>query len=109
MFLKICVITQIIPVDKLVKGRFQDNFEFLQWFKKFFDANYDGHDYDPIAALERIGIDPDSLLVGGYCQNNHPALNNISPQPSQQQTSANYNLPNRGSSGRMPQFQRGTI
>ena len=96
-------------MDKLVKGRFQDNFEFLQWFKKFFDANYDGHDYDPIAALERIGIDPDSLLVGGYCQNNHPALNNISPQPSQQQTSANYNLPNRGSGGRMPQFQRGTI
>ena len=93
-------------MDKLVKGRFQDNFEFLQWFKKFFDANYDGHDYDPIAALERLGIDPDSLLVGGYCQNNHPALNNISPQPSQQQTSANYNLPN---SRRMPQFQRGTI
>ena len=31
---------QIIPIDKLVKGRFQDNFEFVQWFKKFFDANY---------------------------------------------------------------------
>lgn len=50
---------QIIPVDRLVKGRFQDNFEFIQWFKKFFDANYDGHPYDPISALERIGIDPD--------------------------------------------------
>jgi len=37
-----------------VKGRFQDNFEFLQWFKKFFDANYDGHDYDPVA--ERGGL-----------------------------------------------------
>ncbi|PSN50958.1 hypothetical protein C0J52_07634 [Blattella germanica] len=36
----------VIPVDKLIKGRFQDNFEFLQWFKKFFDANYDGRDYD---------------------------------------------------------------
>lgn len=34
-------------MDKLIKGRFQDNFEFLQWFKKFFDANYDGRDYDP--------------------------------------------------------------
>ena len=53
---------QIIPVDKLVKGRFQDNFEFLQWFKKFFDANYDGHPYDPLAALERIGLDPDVVL-----------------------------------------------
>lgn len=35
-----------MPIDKLVKGRFQDNFEFLQWFKKFFDANYKGNDYD---------------------------------------------------------------
>lgn len=39
---------QIIPVEKLVKGKFQDNFEFLQWFKKFFDANYDGKEYDPL-------------------------------------------------------------
>merc|ERR1719309_774267 len=37
-----------MSVDKLVKGKFQDNFEFLQWFKKFFDANYDGQEYDPI-------------------------------------------------------------
>ena len=55
-------IMQIIPVDKLVKGRFQDNFEFLQWFKKFFDANYDGHPYDPLAALERVGLDPEIVL-----------------------------------------------
>ena len=42
-------------MDKLIKGRFQDNFEFLQWFKKFFDANYQGGDYDPMAA--RGGVD----------------------------------------------------
>eukprot|EP00092_Neocalanus_flemingeri_P003187 GFUD01003405.1.p1 GENE.GFUD01003405.1~~GFUD01003405.1.p1 ORF type:complete len:290 (-),score=106.18 GFUD01003405.1:449-1282(-) len=41
-------VDKIVPVDRLVKGRFQDNFEFLQWFKKFFDANYDGQDYDAI-------------------------------------------------------------
>lgn len=41
---------QIVPIDKLVKGRFQDNFEFLQWFKKFFDANYSGAEpYDALA------------------------------------------------------------
>lgn len=39
---------QIIPVERLVKGKFQDNFEFLQWYKKFFDANYDGKEYDPV-------------------------------------------------------------
>jgi len=43
-------VDKIVPVEKLIKGKFQDNFEFLQWFKKFFDANYDPHDYDPMAA-----------------------------------------------------------
>ncbi|XP_023344107.1 microtubule-associated protein RP/EB family member 1 isoform X2 [Eurytemora carolleeae] len=51
-------VEKIIPVDRLVKGRFQDNFEFLQWFKKFFDANYDGRHYEAYA--QRGGI-----LVGG--------------------------------------------
>uniref|UniRef100_A0A8C8TH76 Microtubule-associated protein RP/EB family member 1 n=1 Tax=Peromyscus maniculatus bairdii TaxID=230844 RepID=A0A8C8TH76_PERMB len=45
-------VDKIIPVDKLVKGNFQDNFEFVQWFKKFFDANYDGKEYDPVAARQ---------------------------------------------------------
>lgn len=38
----------------MIKGRFQDNFEFLQWFKKFFDANYDGRDYDAVLAREGL-------------------------------------------------------
>lgn len=47
LLLPLCL-SQIIPVERLVKGKFQDNFEFLQWFKKFFDANYDGKEYDPV-------------------------------------------------------------
>ncbi|XP_050296001.1 microtubule-associated protein RP/EB family member 1 isoform X3 [Anthonomus grandis grandis] len=43
-------VDKIVPIDKLVKGRFQDNFEFLQWFKKFFDANYRGNEYDALGA-----------------------------------------------------------
>ncbi len=27
-------VDKIVSVDRLVKGKFQDNFEFLQWFKK---------------------------------------------------------------------------
>lgn len=55
---------QIIPVDRLVKGRFQDNFEFVQWFKKFFDANYDGQPYDARGTLLRLGMDPEAAVVG---------------------------------------------
>ncbi|KAM9429815.1 microtubule-associated protein RP/EB family member 1-like isoform 1-T2 [Salvelinus alpinus] len=45
-------VDKIIPVDKLIKGKFQDNFEFVQWFKKLFEANYDGKDYDPVSARQ---------------------------------------------------------
>ncbi|XP_078069160.1 microtubule-associated protein RP/EB family member 3-like isoform X2 [Mustelus asterias] len=45
-------VDKIIPVERLVKGKFQDNFEFVQWFKKFFDANYDGKEYDPVLARQ---------------------------------------------------------
>ncbi|KAL8582958.1 hypothetical protein ACOMHN_006502 [Nucella lapillus] len=59
-------VDKVIPVERLVKGRFQDNFEFVQWFKRFFDVNYTGEEYDPLAA--RAG-EP----VGGA--NNKGALN----------------------------------
>ncbi|XP_078404821.1 microtubule-associated protein RP/EB family member 1-like isoform X2 [Cetorhinus maximus] len=45
-------VDKIIAVDKLMKGKFQDNFEFLQWFRRFFDANYDGKPYDPVVARQ---------------------------------------------------------
>ena len=58
-----CFAVQIIPVEKLSKGRFQDNFEFVQWFKKFFDANYDLHDYDAVTARggEPLGSIPPTI------------------------------------------------
>lgn len=52
------VLLKIIPVERLVKGKFQDNFEFVQWFKKFFEANYDGKDYDPHTARQGQEVTP---------------------------------------------------
>ncbi|XP_035663898.1 microtubule-associated protein RP/EB family member 1-like [Branchiostoma floridae] len=49
-------VDKIIPVDKLVKGGFQDNFEFVQWFKKFFDANYAGQEYDAVRARGGVEV-----------------------------------------------------
>lgn len=54
----LCGLFQIIPVEKLVKGKFQDNFEFIQWFKKFFDANYDGKEYNPLLARQGQDVAP---------------------------------------------------
>ncbi|KAI9268008.1 calponin homology domain-containing protein [Phascolomyces articulosus] len=44
-------IDKIIPVDRLMKCKFQDNLEFIQWLKRFWDQNYPGGEYD--AALRR--------------------------------------------------------
>ncbi|XP_072772369.1 microtubule-associated protein RP/EB family member 3-like isoform X1 [Nerophis lumbriciformis] len=51
-------VDKIIAVERLVKGKFQDNFEFLQWFKKFFDANYDGKEYDPLLLRQSLDGTP---------------------------------------------------
>ncbi|XP_017077240.2 microtubule-associated protein RP/EB family member 1 [Drosophila eugracilis] len=43
-----------VPIDRLIKGRFQDNFEFLQWFKKFFDSQ--APDLENIKALANAPV-----------------------------------------------------
>jgi len=55
-------IDKTIPVDKLTKGKFQDNFEFCQWFKKFFDANYGGHEYDALAVRGGVQLPINSKM-----------------------------------------------
>jgi len=41
-----------IDVPVLVKGKFQDNLEFCQWMKKFFDVHYGGDPYDAVGKRE---------------------------------------------------------
>jgi RP/EB family microtubule-associated protein len=67
----------VIPVDKLVKGRFQDNFEFVQWFKKFFDANYKGEPYN---ALEARGGVP----LGQPSPSGAKPMHRVAPPPTTQ-------------------------
>ncbi|XP_018573563.1 microtubule-associated protein RP/EB family member 1 isoform X3 [Anoplophora glabripennis] len=106
-------VDKIIPVDKLIKGRFQDNFEFLQWFKKFFDANYDGRDYDGLDARGGImigsaannnshgsGIIPHHTTQKPHIQNRQvPKVNTVRPTASKP-------VPNRmaGDNGKMEEL-----
>lgn len=52
-----------IPVEKLVKCKMQDNLEFLQWMKRFWDTNYPGHPYDPVARRRGQSTDTPATLA----------------------------------------------
>ncbi|KAJ5668727.1 Microtubule integrity protein mal3 [Penicillium macrosclerotiorum] len=44
-----------IPVQSLTKCRMQDNLEFLQWTKKYWDQHYPGGEYDALARRKASG------------------------------------------------------
>jgi len=44
-----------IDVAKLVKGKYQDNLEFLQWIKRFFDLNFSGGEYNALERRKQTG------------------------------------------------------
>jgi len=48
-------IDRTVPVESLVKCKMQDNLEFLQWSKRFWDQYFPGHDYDAVARRKATG------------------------------------------------------
>lgn len=42
-----------VPVQSLIKCKMQDNLEFLQWSKRYWDQYYPGGDYDALARRPR--------------------------------------------------------
>ncbi|KAI5479370.1 hypothetical protein MNV49_003704 [Pseudohyphozyma bogoriensis] len=51
-----------IPVDRLVRCKMQDNLEFLQWLKKYWDLNFPGGEYDAVARRKGQGGAPEGGL-----------------------------------------------
>ncbi|OJK05104.1 hypothetical protein ASPACDRAFT_74638 [Aspergillus aculeatus ATCC 16872] len=47
-----------IPVEQLTKCRMQDNLEFLQWTKRYWDQHYPGGDYDAVGRRKGSGAPP---------------------------------------------------
>jgi len=44
-----------VPVEALIKCKMQDNLEFLQWTKRYWDQYFPGHEYDPLARRKGAG------------------------------------------------------
>lgn len=54
-----CKIQKYIDIEKLSKGKYQDNLEFIQWLKRYFDL-YNKNDpgsYDALAARKNAPVD----------------------------------------------------
>jgi len=47
-----------IPVESLVKCKMQDNLEFLQWTKRFWDQYFPGDDYDAVSRRKGGALPP---------------------------------------------------
>jgi len=52
-----------IPVDKLVKCKMQDNLEFLQWAKRFWDQNSPGTEYDAVGRRKGAAIEAPATIA----------------------------------------------
>eukprot|EP00768_Dysnectes_brevis_P003757 gnl/Dysnectes_brevis/2670_a3232_1141.p1 GENE.gnl/Dysnectes_brevis/2670_a3232_1141~~gnl/Dysnectes_brevis/2670_a3232_1141.p1 ORF type:complete len:250 (+),score=59.22 gnl/Dysnectes_brevis/2670_a3232_1141:38-751(+) len=48
-------IDRVVDINKLIKGRYLDNLEFLQWFKFFFEHQHSGEHYPAAAIREKAG------------------------------------------------------
>jgi len=53
-----------VPVEHLVKCRMQDNLEFLQWTKRYWDQHYPGGEYDAVARRKASGTPASNSRAG---------------------------------------------
>lgn len=48
---------KVVPTDRLVKAKYQDNLEFMQWMKRFFEMQYSGDEYDAKARRKECKVE----------------------------------------------------
>jgi len=65
-----------IPVERLVKCKMQDNLEFTQWIKKFWDQYFPGGEYDAVARRKGQPAPAASAIAHSVAPVSH------SPRPS---------------------------
>ncbi|CAG8705972.1 22663_t:CDS:2 [Cetraspora pellucida] len=58
-------VDKTIPVERLVKCKFQDNLEFLQWMKRYWDTYYPGGPYDAVARRSTVAGPVKAVSGGG--------------------------------------------
>ena len=77
----------------IIKPHFRDNLEFVQWIKRFWDANYGGQAYDPVARRRGAPTDTPATIAplvpskglgaGGRTGGKTPISGRVSAQPNE--------------------------
>jgi hypothetical protein len=74
-------------VPRLVRAKYQDNLENMQWFKSFFEKNFAGGEYDPLARRAKgKGAELFAVGAGGKAdaeeKDHHPVKTSSRPTGS---------------------------
>lgn len=48
---------KVVPTDRLIKAKYQDNLEFMQWMKRFFEIQFSGEPYDAKARRKECKVE----------------------------------------------------
>ncbi|CAO1616803.1 unnamed protein product [Sympodiomycopsis kandeliae] len=72
-------ISKPIPVERLVRCKMQDNLQFLQWIKKYWDTTYPGTPYDPDARRAGAAAAPPPLIGATTVGAARPAAGSARP------------------------------
>lgn len=48
---------KVVPTDRLIKAKYQDNLEFMQWMKRFFEMQFSGEPYDAKARRKECKVE----------------------------------------------------
>lgn len=87
-------VSRAIPIDDLLKGKFQDNLEFIQWFKKFYDANFCGEDYPLANPVAAVAVASSRLRTDKHLQPNTNISNSMMKKPTTNLNSKKANVNN---------------
>lgn len=74
---------KVVPVDRLIKGKYIDHLEFLQWMKRYYDLHAHSADYNPLERRNGKQVSnatADGQKKPGSCQSQFEEAN--PPPPS---------------------------
>jgi len=105
-------VSKIIPVDKLIKGKYQDNLEFLQWMYKYCHDMYSGDpnhpDYD---AVQRRSSSKGGDSIGTGSSSHKSITKKSTATPVHRpvgKENIKENIMARPPSAKIPSLQKGT-